>query len=136
MGKRGVVLGLCISLNLILSIPCFAQATRSLRVIQVNITRDGHFVPERILVKQDQKVVFRVTAYKSDELTWPPDVLHGFYLMYDQIVLIGKTIKAEDKEMNKATIEVGWVSRFAGEFTLRCPYHQHKFGTVIVRQRS
>lgn len=62
------------------------------------------------------------------------DILHGFYLMYDQIVLIGKTIKAEGKEMNKATVEIKWVSRFSGEFTLRCPYHKHKFGTVIVKQ--
>lgn len=130
----GVVLGLCISLNPISSIPCFAQATSSPRVIRVNITRDGHFVPERILIKQDQEVVFRVTAYKSDELTWPPDVLHGFYLMYDQIVLIGETIKAEGNEINKATVEVRWTFRFTGEFALRCPYHKHKFGTVVVKQ--
>lgn len=61
MGKRSVVLGLCI-LILDLSILYFTQAKSSSRVIQVKITRDGHFVPERILIKQDQGVIFRVTA--------------------------------------------------------------------------
>ena len=134
MSKKGIVLGLFAGLCLILSVPCFAQAKGSLRVIQVKITSDGRFVPDRILIKQDEEVIFRVTASQSNELTWPPDVLHGFYLMYDNIVLVGKTIKTESKEINKVTIEVKWAPMFAGEFTLRCPYHRHRFGTVIVKQ--
>lgn len=134
MGKKNIVLGLFTSLSLILSVPCFAQAKDFSRVVRIEITSDGRFVPERILVKQDKEIIFRITAHKGNELTWPPDVLRGFYLMYDQIVLIGKTIKIESKEMGKATIEVRWTPRFTGEFTLRCPYHQHKFGTVIVKQ--
>lgn len=134
MGKKGVILGLCLSLSLVLSIPCFVQAKGSSRVIKVEITSDGRFVPDRILIKQDEEIIFNVTAHKSDVLTWPPDVLHGFDLMYDNILLVRKSIKKESKEINKATIEVRWMPRFTGEFTLRCPYHQHKFGTVIVKQ--
>jgi len=134
MGKKSVVLGLSVGLCLVLLVSYSAQAKSSLRVIQIKITSDGRFVPDRILTKQDKEIVFRITAYKSNELTWPPDVLHGFYLMYDNIILVGKTIKAENEEIGKATIEVKWMPRFTGEFTLRCPYHHHKFGTVIVKQ--
>lgn len=127
MSKIGLILAL-------LSMLCSAQAEGSSRMIRVTITSDGRFVPDRILVKQDKEIIFKVTVSKSNESTWPPDVLHGFYLMYDNIVLVGKTIKTESKEINKATVEIKWTPRFAGEFTVRCPYHQHKFGVIIVKQ--
>lgn len=134
MGKNNIVPELFVGLILVLSMPCFAQAKGSSRVIQVAITSDGRFVPDRILVKQDKKIIFRVTAYRSKELAWPIDVLHGFDLMYDNILLVRKSIKAESSVIDKATIEIKWTFLFTGEFTLRCPYHRHKFGTVIVKQ--
>lgn len=135
MNKKGIVSGLFVGLILILSISYPAQANNFPRMIKVEITSDGRFVPNRILIKQDEEIVFRVTASQSNELTWPSDVLHGFYLMYDNNVLVGKTIKIDGKEINKATIDIKWTPRFTGEFTLRCPYHRHKFGTIIVKQR-
>lgn len=135
MNKKTTVLGLFVGLCLALSALCSAQAEGSSRVIRIEITNDGRFVPDRILIIQDEEIVFRVTVSQSNELTWPSDVLHGFYLMYDNIVLIEKTIKRESGEKNKATIEIKWTPRFTGEFTLRCPYHRHQFGTVTVKQR-
>ena len=135
MSKKSIVSISLVGLSLLLLIPYSAQTKDSLRVIRINITDDGRFVPARILVKQDEEVIFRITAHKSNELTWTPEVLHGFYLLYDNILLVGKTIRIESKEKtDKATSEVKWTPRFAGEFTIRCPYHQHKFGTVIVKQ--
>lgn len=136
MSKKDITLGLFVGLSLMWPISYSAQVNDSSRVIQVRITKDGHFIPDKILIKQDEEIVFRVTAIQSNDLTWPSDVLHGFYLMYDNIVLIGKTIKIEDKEINKTTVDIKWTPRFSGEFTLRCPYHRHKFGTIIVKQRS
>ena len=110
------------------------QANSSPRLIRVKITEDGSFVPNYILLKQNEGVVFRVTAHRSDELTWPPGVLHGFYLMYDNIITIKETIRADDQTMTKKTIEVKWRPLFSAKFTLRCPYHKHKTGDVVVRQ--
>lgn len=134
MNKKIVTLGLFFSWVFVLSLPHSAQTNSPARIIQVNITKDGLFVPNKILVRQNKEIIFRVTAYKSSELTLPPNVLHGFYLMYDNIVLIGKTIKTEGRETKKATTEARWTPLFTGEFTLRCPYHQHKFGVLIVKQ--
>lgn len=135
MSKKAIVLGLFVGLGLILSIPYSGQAKASSRVIRVEITSDGRFVPDRILVKQDEDLIFRVTAHKSNELTWPMDVLHGFDLMYDNILLVRTPIKVESLAIDKAKIiDVRWTFLFTGEFALRCPYHRHKFGTVIVKQ--
>lgn len=138
MSRKVTILGMFIGLAIVLLIPCYGRANvaSTSRVIPIEITSDGRFVPDRVLIKQDEGIIFSVTAHKSNEVTWPLDVLHGFDLMYDNIVLMRKPIKAESKKkVDKATVEVRWMPRFTGEFTLRCPYHhQHKFGTVIVKQ--
>lgn len=65
MGKKNIVLGLFTSLSLILSVPYFVQAKDFLRVVRIEITSDGRFVPERILVKQDKEIIFRITALRA-----------------------------------------------------------------------
>ena len=82
------------------------QANSSPRLIRVKITEDGSFVPNYILLKQEEDIVFRITAYRSNEPTWPPDVLRGFYLMYDNIAIMKETIRADDETTAKKTIEV------------------------------
>ena len=111
-----------------------AQANSPAKVVQITITSGGRFVPDKITLRQDEKIIFKVTAHKSQESTWPPDILHGFYLLYDNIAIIKEAIKAEGATVEKATIEIEWLPRFAGVFTVRCPYHNHAFGVVNVKQ--
>lgn len=69
MSKKTVIFGSFVILCLVLLISYFAQARSSSKMIRVDITSDGRFVPDRILVKQDTEVIFRVTASQSNELT-------------------------------------------------------------------
>lgn len=121
-------------LSTVLLTPYSAPAKSAARIIRVEITSGGRFVPEKIFVKQDEPIIFVVTAHKSKDSTWPADVLHGFYLMYDSAILIKETVQVQNPKARKATIRVEWTPRFEAEFTLRCPYHQHSFGRVIVKQ--
>lgn len=98
------------------------------RVIKITATADGRFEPSSIAIRVGEEVVFEVIAYRdadSRHTTWPPDVLHGFMIRLDQMVLIEQPLKEE-------ITWIPWSTLIPSKLTLSCWLHKGMQAIILV----